>query len=72
MKRRLEREAAEEFFRKRRRQPIQVCPLEPPSKQPASLPATESGLPPTGTVLDIDQSKEILRRLASGELKHNR
>lgn len=74
IKRQAQREAAEEFFRNNRRQLAQVRPLEPPPEvdvRPA-VPMTESGLPPTGSVLDIDQSKEILKRLASGELKQRR
>jgi hypothetical protein len=72
-RRRAGREAAEEFFRARRRPEPQVRGLEPGPPAPAPRAAEQQqGLPEPGSVLDVEQSREILRRLASGELKQQR
>ncbi len=72
VKREMERAAAEEFFRRLRTPPTQVRSLEPAQEQPEPAIAQQTDLPPSGTMLGVQDSKEILRRLASGELKQVR
>lgn len=70
VKRRMEREAAEEFFSRRNRPPTQFRSLE--TEETPAQPAPATDLPKPGAVLDINDSKEILRRLASGDIKQVR
>ena len=70
VRRRMEREAAEEFFRRRNRPDTQFQSLE--KEETAAEPAPSTDLPPPGAVLGVEDSKEILRRLASGDIKQMR
>lgn len=70
VKRESQRRAAEEFFARRNRPETQFQLLEPESK-PTTV-QVESDLPRPGTTLGVEDSKEILRRLASGEIKQMR
>lgn len=76
-KRQAQKEAAEEFFRQRNCPPTQFRlapwapqPLEPEAKQTAQQQPDD--LPKPGSMLNIKDSKEILARLASGEIKQVR
>lgn len=70
-RRRMERLAAEEFFLRRGRPPTQFRTVEG-AAEPAAEPSPEPDLPPPGSVLGVEDSKEILRRLASGDIKQMR
>lgn len=74
-RRRMARLAAEEFLLSRGRPVPQVRLLEPSPTEP--IPRTEptpspSPLPRDGSVLSVEDSKEILRQLAAGEIKQMR
>lgn len=79
-RREAQRAAAEEFFRRRREPPTRYGPAETGGCPPWGGDQSGAGtskvgvidLPEPGSVLDVQQSKEILRRLASGELKQKR
>jgi len=71
-------EAAREFATRRNEvflinpdgTPKELKPARGRAKQPEA--PVEVGLPEPGSTLDVEQSKELLRRLASGELKQVR
>ena len=71
-RRRMERMAAEEFFLRRARPPSQYRSPDPTDDEAAEPAQPASDLPEPGSVLGIEDSKEILRRLASGDIKQMR
>jgi hypothetical protein len=71
-KRESERRAAEEFFSRRSRPETQFRPLTEKAPTPAQPAQETADLPRPGSTLGIEDSKEILRRLASGEIKQMR
>jgi hypothetical protein len=79
----MQRKAAEEFFGRNSCPQTQFSVLEPwkagnNTVTPEAVPARTSkqmqgpSLPPTGSALSIEESKEIFRRLASGEIQQRR
>lgn len=69
---RMQRTAAEEFFLRRARPPSQYRPLHPETAEPAPEVTPQTDLPKPGSVLGVADSKEILKRLASGDIKQVR
>jgi hypothetical protein len=72
IKREMQRKAAEEFFGRLRHPATQIRPLLEEYSEPTSLQVTPTDLPPAGTVLGIEDSRTLLARLASGEIKQVR
>lgn len=68
-RRKAQRRAAEEFFLRRGRPPTQYRSLDPADDE---QPVPAADLPKPGSTLGIEDSKEILRRLASGDIKQMR
>ena len=69
---RMGRLAAEEFFLRRGRPPTQYRPLHPEAAEPAPEATPQTDLPKPGSVLGVQDSKAILARLASGDIKQVR
>lgn len=72
VKRERERVAAEEFFSRRRTPPTQVRPLHQDAAEPTPEATPQTDLPKPGSVLGVADSKAILARLASGDIKQVR